>query len=79
MFNNTFYMFGDYNQCEPVEAGSQIHYEYLRSKTIQQMRSKKRLYNTLKAHPDTTKKAHEMLAKILKTGRISTYFKYGAH
>ena len=40
MFNNTFYMFGDYNQCEPVEAGSQIHYEYLRSKTIQQMRSK---------------------------------------
>ena len=33
-------MFGDYNQCEPVEAGSQIHYEYLRSKPIQQMRSK---------------------------------------
>ena len=25
-------MFGDPNQCEPVEAGSQIHYDYLRSK-----------------------------------------------
>ena len=27
--SNTVYMFGDPNQCEPVEGGSQIHYDYL--------------------------------------------------
>lgn len=26
------------NQCEPVEKGSRKHYDYTRSKTIQQMR-----------------------------------------
>lgn len=27
MHNNTVYMFGDPNECEPVEEGSQVHYE----------------------------------------------------
>ena len=36
-FNNKIYMFGDPNQCEPVEPGSQIHYDYLESKTIREM------------------------------------------
>lgn len=27
MHNNTVYMFGDPNECEPVEGGSQVHYE----------------------------------------------------
>ena len=37
MFRDTVYMFGDQNQGEPVEAGSQIHYRYPNSKTIEQM------------------------------------------
>ena len=37
-YNNTIYMFGDPNQCEPIESGSQIHYNYLDSKTIREMR-----------------------------------------
>ena len=37
MFNLTVYMFGDPNQCEPVEGGSQINYNYLESKTVRQM------------------------------------------
>ena len=37
MFNITVYMFGDPNQCEPVEGGSQINYDYLESKMIREM------------------------------------------
>ena len=29
-YNNSVYMFGDPNQCEPVEDGSQIKYDYLK-------------------------------------------------
>ena len=35
-FNNKIYMFGDPNQCEPVE-GSQIHSNYLETITINEM------------------------------------------
>ena len=37
MFNNKIFMFGDPNQCEPVEPGSQIHNNYLKSKTVTEM------------------------------------------
>eukprot|EP00794_Sanderia_malayensis_P021280 gene21280-23351_t len=37
MHNNTVYMFGDPKQCEPVESGSQIKYDYLDSKTVCEM------------------------------------------
>lgn len=30
-------MFGDTNQCEPVEDGSQVHYDYFRSRAISEM------------------------------------------
>ena len=36
-FNNKVHMFGEPNQCSPVEGGSQIHYNYLRSITIEEM------------------------------------------
>ena len=31
------YLFGDPNQCSPVEGGSQISYNYLESKTVREM------------------------------------------
>jgi len=34
LYQNTIYLFGDYNQINPVESGSQIHYNYDLSKTI---------------------------------------------
>ena len=34
---NTIYMFGDVNQCDPVEGHSQVHYDYHTSKTIMEM------------------------------------------
>ena len=36
-FNNKVYMFGDPNQCEPVEAGSSSNYNYLNSEAIREM------------------------------------------
>ena len=44
MFNSKVYLFGDCNQCEPIEAGSQVHYNYQSSATINQMCSKQRQY-----------------------------------
>jgi len=41
LFHNTVYLFGDCNQTNPVESGSQIHYNYDYSKTVQQMTGKK--------------------------------------
>lgn len=37
MFNNKIYMFGDTNQCEPGEGGSQINFDYLNSKSVREM------------------------------------------
>lgn len=37
LFNNKVFTFGDTNQCEPVECGSQIHYDYLNFKIVRQM------------------------------------------
>lgn len=30
-YHNTIYMFGDTNQCNPVENGSRVHHNYFRS------------------------------------------------
>lgn len=30
-YHNTIYLFGDTNQCDPVEKSSQIHYNYVES------------------------------------------------
>ena len=72
--NITVYMFGDPNQCEPVEGGSQIHYNYLESKTISEMcpRIKTLQYIDKSCRYDI--QTHEMLKKFLKHGKISTYF-----
>lgn len=36
-FGSTIYMFGDTNQCDPVEKPSTIHYDYFKSVTIREM------------------------------------------
>ena len=33
-YHNTIYLFGDTNQCDPVEKSSQMLYNYLESETI---------------------------------------------
>lgn len=67
-------MFGDLNQCEPVEPGSQINYDYLQSKTIQEMCPKMKTLEYIQKSCRYDKITHDMLSKFLKTGKISTYF-----
>ena len=72
--SNTVYMFGDPNQCEPVEGGSQIHYDYLESKTVREMCPRIETLQYIEKSCRYDKQTHEMLKTFLKHGKISTYF-----
>ena len=61
---NTIYMFGDVNQCDPIEGHSQVHYDYHTSKTIMEMCPCSR-YDT---------QTRDMLTKFLKTGKVRPEF-----
>lgn len=58
-------MFGDPNQCEPVEGGSQINYDYLESKTVREMCPKIETLKYIGKSCRYDKQTH---------GKISTYF-----
>ena len=73
-YNNIVYMFGDPNQCEPVEGGSQIHYDYLESKTISEMCPRIETLQYIEKSCRYDKQTHEMLKTFLKHSKISTYF-----
>ena len=74
MFGIKVYMFGDPNQCEPVEGGSQINYNYLYSKTIKQMCPKVRTLKYIEESCRYDKQTHEILSKFLTYGKVSYYF-----
>ena len=76
MFNNTVYMFGDPNQCEPVESGSQINYDYLESKTIHEMYPKVETLKYIEKSCRYDRQTHEMLKIFVKHGKTSTYFQH---
>lgn len=61
MYGIKVYMFGDPNQCEPVESGSKIHYDYLYSKTIKQMCPKTKTLQYIEETGRYDKKTHEIL------------------
>lgn len=72
--NNKIYLFGDPNQCEPVENSSRIRYDYLQSKTIN-MCPKVETMQYIEKSCRYDKKTHEMLKTYLKNGKISVYLK----
>ena len=61
MFNNKVFMFGDPNQCEPVEPGSQINYDYLTSKAIKEMCRKVETLQYIEKTCRYDKQTHNML------------------
>ena len=67
-------MFGDPNQCEPVESGSQIHYDYLNSKTIREMCPRTKTLKYIEKSCRYDKQTHEVLEKFLKYGKVCAYF-----
>ena len=74
MFGNKVYMFGDPNQCEAVEGGSQIKYNYLESKTITEMCGKIETLEDIESTCRYDKETHSMLHKFLRYGKVSAYF-----
>ena len=67
-------MFGDPNQCEPVGAGGQIHYDYLGSNTVREMCPCIKTLQYIEKSCRYDKQAHKMLDTFLKHGKVSAYF-----
>ena len=74
MFGNKALMFGDPNRFEAVEGGSQIKYNYLESKTINEMCGKIETLKYIESACRYDKETHLMLQKFLKHGKVSAYF-----
>ena len=74
MFKNNIFMFGDPNQCEPVANGSQVNYNYMESKTVNDMCPIIETLQHIEKSCRYDKPTHEMLKTFLKHGKISIYF-----
>lgn len=70
----TVFMFGDTNQCDPVEKGSQLHYNYFTSVAILEMcpRRVELKYKEGCARYDT--KTRDMLNTFLESGKVEPKF-----
>ena len=68
-------MFGDPNQCEPVEGGSRVTYNYLTSSSVRRMCSETITLQYIEGTSRYDVKTNEMLTKFLKTGKVSAEFK----
>ena len=75
LYDCRVHMFGDSNQCEPVEKGSQIKYDYLEPRTIREMCPKIETLKYIEKSCRYDKETHEMLKTFLKCGKVSKYFK----
>lgn len=73
-YHSTIYMFGDTYQSDPVEKGSQCHYDYFSSVAISVMclRRVQMKYKEGCSRYDT--KTRDMLTKFLETGKVTAKF-----
>ena len=67
-------MFGDTNQCEPVEKGSQIHYDYFKPVPIYEMCPKRIKMNYKEEHARYDPQTRDMFTKFLRTGNVNHQF-----
>ncbi|XP_068704713.1 uncharacterized protein [Montipora foliosa] len=68
------FMFGDPNQCSPVESGSSISYDYLKSASVRQMCPRNVTLKYIEESCRYDKKTHIVLDGFLKKGKISKNF-----
>lgn len=73
-YRNTVYMFGDTNQCDPVEGDSQVHYDYINSITIKEMCLERRYLEYIEDSSRYDKKTYNILKKFLRTGTVKNKF-----
>ena len=71
---NTVYLFGDKNQCDPVEGHSPLHYNYFTSKTIMDICPERVKLEYIEGCSRYDTKTRDMLTKFLKTGKIQPEF-----
>ena len=74
LYGTKVFMFGDPNQCSPVESGSQISYNYLKSASVRQMCPKKVTLKYIEGSSRYDKKTHMVLDGFLKNGKIVKNF-----
>ena len=74
LYDTRVYMFGDPNQCSPVESGSQVSYDYLRSKSVRQMCPKKVTLKYIEESSRYDKKTHTILDSFLEKGKLAKNF-----
>ena len=73
-YGTKVYMFGDPNQCTPVESGSQISYNYLKSKSVRHMCPKNVTLKYIEGSSRYDKKTHTVLNNFLEKGKIAKNF-----
>ena len=71
--NNKIFMFGDPNQCLPVEGESQIKYDYLNSASILEMCPEVNELTYIEESCRYDKQTHNMLSVFLKQNKVTTY------
>ena len=67
-------MFGDTRQCDPVEKGHQIYYDYFDSVAISEMCPKRVQMKYKEGCSRYDIKTKDMLTKFLETGKVTTKF-----
>ena len=73
-YNVEVNLFGDPNQCEPIEGESLINYNYIESETIRQMCPNQKTLPYIEESCRYDRETHMMLGTLLKHGKVSAYF-----
>lgn len=67
-------MFGDVNQCDPVEGHSQVHYDYHIPKTIMEMCPNRVKLEYIEGCSRYDTQTRDMLTRFLNKGKVRPEF-----
>ena len=73
-YHDTIYMFGDTNQYDPVENGSQIHHEYFTSVPISEMCPRRVEMKYKEGCVRYDEQTQDVLITFLETGKVTGKF-----
>ena len=73
-YDNTVFLFDDTNQCDPVEKGRRIHYNYFDSVAISEMCPRRVQMKYKEGCSRYDIKTKDMLTKFLETGKVTAKF-----
>ena len=73
-YHLTVYMFGDTNQCDPVERASRIHYDYFQSVPVSEMCPRRVEMKCIEGQLRYDTQTRDMLTTVLKSGKLQHQF-----